>query len=332
MKCSEFEEGLGGYLAGDLPRRKIRRAEAHATRCPRCRRLMQIASGELDILSPAMEEDLARSILDRTSGDLCFRALENWCESAPGGDTPENRELREHLARCPECAATAGILKELETALPDLAEIDPGPSFTRNVLRATSSARGAGAGPERKTVREIWFGLVRRPRFEWEAAYVAALLLVFVFGGSLDSARGTWFRLETASTERLHSVTDTVAAQWIDPLELDRITTGVIERKESIGRAAGDIKEHSSELAGRAVRLEKSAGTAFQKTIGGMLRKLHSVFRRYLPEEKKGEASQIRRVTPNLFPQAAFTPIEENNYDSAQPVKGEHDEQSSRSL
>jgi len=74
---------------------------------------------------------------------------------------------------------TSGVEAVLRD-LPLLADMDPGPGFTERVLLATSEqpvpegwrARAAGT----------WRNLVRRPRFAWEAAYVATV------AGSCSSA------------------------------------------------------------------------------------------------------------------------------------------------
>jgi len=97
-------------------------------------------------------------------------------------------------------ARTAGVEAVLRD-LPLLADMDPGPGFTDRVLRATSQkpapegwrARAAGA----------WRALVRRPRFAWEAAYVATVCWVLVFGNPVGAMEWSATNLGATARERL---------------------------------------------------------------------------------------------------------------------------------
>jgi hypothetical protein len=85
--------------------------------------------------------------------------------------------------------------------LPLLAEMDPGPGFTERVLLATSRkpaplgwrARASGA----------WRALVRRPRFAWEAAYVATVCWVLVFGNPVGAIEWSATNIGAVARERL---------------------------------------------------------------------------------------------------------------------------------
>jgi hypothetical protein len=82
-------------------------------------------------------------------------------------------------------ARTTGV-ETLLRDLPSLAEMDPGPGFAERVILATSR-RPAAAGWGVRWV-DAWRALVRRPRFAWEAAYVATVCWVLIFGNPV----GAW--------------------------------------------------------------------------------------------------------------------------------------------
>ena len=95
---------------------------------------------------------------------------------------------------------TAGLEAVLRD-LPRLADMDPGPGFTERVLWATSMkpdpvgwrARASGA----------WRAVVRRPRFAWEAAYVATVCWVLVFGNPVGAIEWSTSNIGAVARERL---------------------------------------------------------------------------------------------------------------------------------
>jgi hypothetical protein len=95
---------------------------------------------------------------------------------------------------------TSGVEAVLRD-LPRLADMDPGPGFTERVLLATSKrpvaegwrARAAGA----------WRTLVRRPRFAWEAAYLATVCWVLLFGNPVGAIEWSAANIGTVARERL---------------------------------------------------------------------------------------------------------------------------------
>lgn len=135
-------------------------------------------------------------------------------------------DVADHLQRCPECrdwlaafaagdqawaseradafvdsvlARTSGVDAVLAD-LPLLAEMDPGPGFADRVLRATSH-RPAPAG-WRARWTDGWQALVRRPRFAWEAAYVATVCWVLVFGNPVGAIE--WSATSLGAAARAH--------------------------------------------------------------------------------------------------------------------------------
>ena len=97
-------------------------------------------------------------------------------------------------------ARTAGVEAVLRD-LPGLAEMDPGPGFTERVLIATSS-RPAPEG-WRVRVTGAWRALVRRPRFAWEAAYVATVCWVLVFGNPVGAIEWSATNIGAVARQRL---------------------------------------------------------------------------------------------------------------------------------
>lgn len=70
-KCSDFEDRLGDILAGALSAADLRAAMEHRAECARCRRLMDVARGKLDLLPSGSGQVLAREVLQNTSGPAC---------------------------------------------------------------------------------------------------------------------------------------------------------------------------------------------------------------------------------------------------------------------
>jgi hypothetical protein len=118
-----------------------------------------------------------------------FTAGEQAWASMPGDDFTEQVILR-----------TSGV----EAVLSDLAllaEMDPGPGFTARVLLATS--RKAAPQGWRARASGAWRDLVRRPRFAWEAAYLATVCWVLVFGNPVGAIEWSAANIGTVARERL---------------------------------------------------------------------------------------------------------------------------------
>jgi hypothetical protein len=184
MDCRSFEDRIDAFEAGLLPSEEREAAEKHLDECAQCRALLGIVRGESDLLAPELSEDLALSILRRTSGPACRSAERRLCDWVDGNLGADDQEiLALHVAHCPGCSALAAALIELKEALPGMATLEPDIHFTADVLQTTvgwcSRARGA-QGLVR--IREWWNGLIFRPRIAWEAAYVGALLIMLALG------------------------------------------------------------------------------------------------------------------------------------------------------
>jgi hypothetical protein len=145
------------------------------------------------------DERFIREVLERTSGSPCERARALLSQRA---DAPlaagDGDLLRMHLEGCAGCRAMAVVMDALRVALPALAEMEPDEEFTAEVLARTAdlvaarqaerAAAGAMAVPQREgrpvarvtarsRARGWWRRQVARPRFAWELAYAATLLL-----------------------------------------------------------------------------------------------------------------------------------------------------------
>lgn len=127
-------------------------------------------------------EALTSAILARTSGSPCDGIEGRLLARTDELLSASERELvDEHLAHCPTCRELADALVVLREELPHLAEIDPGPWFTTQVLRRTVQA-GPPPAAWISRVQESWRALTRRPRFAVEIAYLVAMVIFIALG------------------------------------------------------------------------------------------------------------------------------------------------------
>ena len=126
-------------------------------------------------------------------------ACQDWLDAFTAGEQawaaePANDFATQIIAR------TAGVEAVLRD-LPLLADMDPGAGFTERVLRATS--RKPAPQGWRARVSGAWRALVRRPRFAWEAAYVATVCWVLVFGNPVGAIEWSATNIGAVARERL---------------------------------------------------------------------------------------------------------------------------------
>lgn len=199
MNCERFEDRLHDYLDGRLSDVEQRAAGEHLAQCEACAALLRTLNDLLaglpadavpDVLPDAV---LTGAIVERTSGSTCERAQGFLADLADGVLGAEDTVLvQSHLEFCARCAALHGALLWLAHELPSMAEIDPGPAFTRAVVAKTAqpvSTLAPHAAGWRTAAADWWNRMVARPRFAWEAAYVALLVLVALFGTSVSPFR-----------------------------------------------------------------------------------------------------------------------------------------------
>lgn len=176
MNCEQFQAILDDFLAGTLDDEIS--ARRHLKSCGPCRELVSILRDDLEIPLVPAPAGLAEAVLRRTSGPACETAR----ESLPGyadGDLPEGDTelLAIHLEGCRDCRGLVAAVRMLAADLPSLAEMEPAPDFMAQVLAETSLKQTLA-----QRFAASWQGMLRRPRFAFEAAYVAAITFVLLFG------------------------------------------------------------------------------------------------------------------------------------------------------
>jgi hypothetical protein len=160
-------------------------------------------------------------------------------------------------------------MQELETDLPQLAVMGPGSEFTKGVLLSTSllpiGVREVRIDWKRR-ISELWFQLLQRPRFSWEAAYVATLVVVLLFGipGLSQSAlRASPLKAVPAS---VNSALRTVPNKFSTAMEAGS------SKIRSAKQRAGVSLEESSEDVATVVKWGKNRGLALWEScqkLGG---------------------------------------------------------------
>jgi anti-sigma factor RsiW len=281
MNCDLFARVLADFQEGRLRWDERTAAEAHLAECDSCRRLLAIAHGKLSLLPEEMSRELARSIIERTSGRACPRVTELLCSYIDGELGSEDSGLiTAHLSGCTSCRALADELALMATDLPRMAEIYPDAEFTRSVLGATSEWR-----PFRPSLRTRfltwWNQLTQRPRFSFEAAYVGTLALVFVFGNPAPALRSVTaalagFSLQTTSGA---SVSKNLVTGWTDAeapvLRLARTYVATASRREQVAT------EFLKDAARHCEQMIWSAYAARSKSLDGWRQTAVSAFQRF---------------------------------------------------
>lgn len=229
MDCGSFEDRLDEFEAEVLSSEEKEAAERHLRSCARCRNLLRIVRGDSEVRAPEWHDDLARSILARTSGPACRDAeqcLCEWIDGTLGADGQEIVSL--HIKHCSDCGELAETLNELSEALPGMATLDPDVYFTADVLEATVGLRSRSRGSHSPIdVSEWWHRLIRRPRFAWEAAYVGTLFVLLALGNPALLPKALSIeQLVIQSSDRILQQTTTVFADrqeaaWQSILDLE---------------------------------------------------------------------------------------------------------------
>lgn len=260
MNCIRFTRILADYHEGKLSAEERSAAEEHLDECHSCRKLLEVTTGGVDILPEEMREGLTRSILDYTSGGpVCPRIESSLWEFAGGEQSAEESQLIAlHLDHCAGCRSMAADLARIQAALPAMAEIDPGETFTREVVRITSGKRTYR--PDLRTRLEGWWNrMVQRPRFALEAAYVCTVLLVFALSPFLP------FRdlaLQTIPSKALYPSAKYIASIWMDakaPLS--------IQAQKVASAAASSNRAVSATLVGLAGRSARASSYALNVSL-----------------------------------------------------------------
>lgn len=178
MNCAAFERQLERYQAGTLPDVERRRIDQHLCHCPACRVLLEaIQSGG----NKAGQVDIAQVVLSRTTGSTCGRCKSLLGDLLDGAlDGVESELVLAHLGSCASCGSLFRVMSEMADVLPRMREMAPDPSFAGEVLTSIRALRRER--PKLSRALEFFRGLTERPRFTWEAAYLATLLVFGLFG------------------------------------------------------------------------------------------------------------------------------------------------------
>ena len=180
MDCAHFEQRLEAVLAGALAAAERGALEEHCARCERCGRLWASFQAETAPARDAATDAFVSALLERTSGAPCGRAQESLPGWVDGALAPDDTSLiAMHLQHCSSCAAVAAALVALRLELPSLAESEPGPEFTTQVLASTQALQRRQA-PVGARWLATWQHLLQRPRFALEFATAACFLLMLL--------------------------------------------------------------------------------------------------------------------------------------------------------
>jgi len=201
MDCRAFGEILAEFESRSLKPAEQAQADRHLRECASCRSLVEIARGRRELLSEQGKEEMAGSILLRTSGSTCGRAQELICDFVDNTLDRDSADLvSEHLAHCAPCYSLASNLLELKEILPQLAEVRPDERLTESVMAATIGSKRRLYRPLYPRLQEWWNRLAQRPRLSFEAAYVGTLVMAIFLGNPFPTMRAlSVHALETVS-------------------------------------------------------------------------------------------------------------------------------------
>ena len=205
------------------------------------------------------QKTLTAEILDRTSGPVCGVAEQRLCAWIDGDPTEDGGAvLSFHLAHCPACSALAGSMREMNQVLQEMALLQPDAAFTADVLKATSDRRvTGGARLSFAGIQEWWRGMMQRPRFAWEAAYVGALLVLIALGNPtalLQRMPETLVMPDFLVRSSDHLVRQTEATYEITQEAAQHSIISLRQRSRSLLLAASDLPLHATD----ALRLKAS--------------------------------------------------------------------------
>lgn len=267
MSCERISEQLADFVEGRLSDVERRAVEAHVSGCAACRHLLEALQGSLGVLGAARlgahdteagAEGLSAAILARTSGSTCGRAQGLLCDLVDATLAPVEAQLVEsHLEHCGRCASLRATLVWLRGELPHMARLEPRTDIVPEILAATRAATVGSSGRMDAIVAAVrgWWGhVVARPRFAWEAAYVATLIVVLLFGTSVSPFRSVPSRA--------------MAAIQVDPRVAVQATSQQLRALHAgIGNAGGAFWDATG---GRAIDGLQSRTSAYAETHPGM--------------------------------------------------------------
>jgi anti-sigma factor RsiW len=289
MNCIRFAGMLADYQEGALSVDERSAVEEHLENCSSCRQLQEVAVGSVDILPEEMRDGLTRSILDRTSGGSVCPGVESalW-EFAGGQQTPEAAHLIAlHLDHCAGCASMAADLASIQDVLPEMAEIDPGESFTRTVILATSGRR---AHPPDGRTRFLgwWNRMVQRPRFALESAYVCTVMLLFFLSPFLP------FRdivLRTIPSKAIYPSAQNIVSIWTDTkipvsLQASKLAYAAVSGNRAVSATLGGLAERCARVSSAALNKSIQIVGSWPRKEGADLAEFWNRLSRWIPRNK----------------------------------------------
>jgi len=210
-----------------------------------------MARGDSDILPQKECEDFVLAILDRTSGPVCPRVESNLWDFA-GGDlgSEESQLITLHLDHCAGCRMLAEDLAELQEVLPSIVEIEPGRSFTGEVVARTSGRRRFY--PDLPTRMHAWWNqVVQRPLFSLEAAYLATLLLFFAFSPVLPLRDIAFNKIPSAA---IYPSAKYIVSVWAEAKvpasnKMQRLSSAVNWSNQSVSESLSEFAKRSEHAA-----------------------------------------------------------------------------------
>jgi hypothetical protein len=175
MNCDRLHELLDAWTTGELSVELRDQLEAHAADCAECASVLRHSHED----SAGFDDDLVvRPVLAATTGRTCGQV--EWVLAGdPRASEVELEWARDHAAHCEHCARFEAWMAALPELLPTLAERDPGPDFTAEVLLATLPGPSLGSVFVRR-VRDHVDRWQRRPEFAQELSFVLTLALLVV--------------------------------------------------------------------------------------------------------------------------------------------------------
>jgi predicted anti-sigma-YlaC factor YlaD len=276
--CADLDRCLEELIERRLGPERVRAVERHLACCADCAELVRLATQT----TAFAQADLVGDVLARTSGRGCRQAARLLCDRRDGAlGALDGELLDQHLADCLECRAFDRVLASLEIDLPSLAEIEPDRRFVGDVLRRTSGAP-ARSVPWIERLRRTWTGLVRRPRFALEAAYVMTGLMLLVVGIPDSPVAGISRRAFAVASERVRPGLETSA---------DEVGTAVGPSVKQSWDTARDKIASGARAAGRGVDdWSGAARDEFENALGTLWGRLASETAEQ-PPQRSSEAS-----------------------------------------
>ena len=251
MDCAGLVDRLEAFVEGSLSADEQRAADAHLVTCSRCREVTSAMPTDLRFLGVESPPDLTESILARTSGSVCQRAL----MLLPGyvdGDLEaiDHDLIQSHVDHCPVCAAVARALTTLPTDIAVFAEAQPGSGFVEEVVSATASRRSPWSEAWGRWLRP----LLGRSRIAWEAGYVGAIVLWALFGAA-------WAPLRAAPAQVLVVVQQNPVRELVTRLGESGVWAA------SGGRVVTSIRGLGSDVSNRSLQIHEVATVLKQRLV-----------------------------------------------------------------